>query len=486
MSTESTQTTYRGFEAVIGIEVHVQLKTSSKIFCADPTNFDAADNENTSPVSVGMPGTLPVLNRKAIEFSIKTGLALGCKIRDRSVFSRKNYFYPDLPKGYQISQYDKPICEHGEVTITLNNIPKKVSITRAHLEEDAGKSTHFGDYTLLNYNRAGIPLLEIVSGPDMNTPQEAAEYGRTIRQIVRYLEVCDGNLEEGSLRCDCNVSVRKIGETKLGTKVELKNLNSFRFVEKAIEFEIDRQIDEVEAGKKIIQETRLYDADKNRTFSMRKKEDAQDYRYFPDPDLLPINLRDYDLEKIRKALPELPSQKAARFKSELGLSEYDAVLLTDEREIADYFEIVSKISGNPKLAANWITSELMRELNNNKVAVSASPIKAESLAQLIKLIDAGTISGKIAKTVFSEMWLSQTSAEEIVKSKGLVQVSDAGVIEKMIDGILAANPGQVQEYRAGKTKVFGFFVGAAMKASKGQANPDLVNQILKLKLDTGK
>ena len=486
MSTESAQTTYRGYEAVIGIEVHVQLKTNSKIFCADPTNFDAADNENTSPVSVGMPGTLPVLNRKAIEFSIKTGLALGCKIRDLSIFSRKNYFYPDLPKGYQISQYDKPICEHGEVTITLNNIPKKVSITRAHLEEDAGKSTHFGDYTLLNYNRAGIPLLEIVSGPDMNTPQEAAEYGRTIRQIVRYLEVCDGNLEEGSLRCDCNVSVRKIGETKLGTKVELKNLNSFRFVEKAIEFEIDRQIDEVEAGKKIIQETRLYDADKNRTFSMRKKEDAQDYRYFPDPDLLPINLLDYDLEEIRKALPELPSQKSARFKSELGLSEYDAALLTDERDIADYFEVVSKISGNPKLAANWITSELMRELNNNKVAITASPIKAESLAHLIKLIDAGTISGKIAKTVFSEMWLTQNSAEEIVKSKGLVQVSDTGVIEKMIDEILAANPGQVQEYRAGKTKVFGFFVGAAMKASKGQANPDLVNQILKSKLDTGK
>ena len=486
MSTEPTQTTYRGYEAVIGIEVHVQLKTISKIFCTDPTNFDAADNENTSPVSVGMPGTLPVMNRKAIEFSIKTGLALGCKIRDRSVFSRKNYFYPDLPKGYQISQYDKPICEHGEVTITLNNIPKKVSITRAHLEEDAGKSTHFGDYTLLNYNRAGIPLLEIVSGPDMNTPQEAAEYGRTIRQIVRYLEVCDGNLEEGSLRCDCNVSVRKIGETKLGTKVELKNLNSFRFVEKAIEFEIDRQIDEVEAGKKIIQETRLYDADKNRTFSMRKKEDAQDYRYFPDPDLLPINLRDYDLQEIRKALPELPLQKSARFKSELGLSEYDAVLLTDEREIADYFEVVSKISGNPKLAANWITSELMRELNNNKVSITASPIKAESLAQLIKLIDAGTISGKIAKTVFSEMWLSQKSAEEIVKSKGLLQVSDTGVIEKMIDEILAANPSQVLEYHAGKTKVFGFFVGAAMKASKGQANPDIVNQILKTKLDIGK
>ena len=487
MSTEQkNHATYRGYEAVIGIEVHVQLKTHSKIFCADPTNFDAADNENTSPVSVGMPGTLPVLNRKAIEFSIKTGLALGCQIRDRSIFSRKNYFYPDLPKGYQISQYDKPICENGEVTITLNDVPKKVSITRAHLEEDAGKSTHFGDYTLLNYNRAGIPLLEIVSGPDMNTPQEAAEYGRTIRQIVRYLDVCDGNLEEGSLRCDCNVSVRKIGEQKLGTKVELKNLNSFRFIEKAIEFEIDRQIDEVEAGKKIIQETRLYDSDKKRTFSMRKKENAQDYRYFPDPDLLPISLREFNIEEIRKSLPELPSQKAARFKTELGLSEYDAVLLTDEREVADYFEIVSGISGNSKLAANWITSELMRELNTNKVAISASPITPESLAELIRLIDAGTISGKIAKTVFSEMWVSKQSAEEIVKAKGFAQVSDTAVIERMIDEILNANPGQVLEYRAGKAKVFGFFVGAAMKATKGQANPDIVNQILKLKLDVSK
>lgn len=475
--------TYRGYQAVIGIEVHVQLKTKSKIFCGDPTNFDAADNENTSPVSIGMPGTLPVLNKLAVEYSIKTGLALGCQIRNHSVFARKNYFYPDLPKGYQISQYDKPICENGEVIIMVNKTPKKISITRAHMEEDAGKSTHFGDYTLLNYNRAGIPLLEIVSGPDLSSPQEAAVYGQTIRQIVRYLDVCDGNLEEGSLRCDCNVSVKKIGETKLGTKVELKNLNSFRFIEKAIEYEIDRQIDEIENGKKIIQETRLYDADKNKTFSMRVKEDAQDYRYFPDPDLLPITFSEQDIENIKKQLPELPYQKASRFRDIMGLSDYDAELLTEEKEIADYFEIVCQKSGNAKLAANWITSELMRELNHHKVSVLESPISPSNLAELIKLIDSGVISGKIAKTVFMEMWSSTQTAESIIKEKGLIQISDNQVIEKIICEILNANPSQVNEYRSGKTKIFGFFVGAVMKASKGQANPDVVNKILKDNLD---
>lgn len=481
MSTDPTQE-YRGYQAVIGIEVHVQLKTKSKIFCADATNFDAADNENTSPVSVGMPGTLPVLNRKVIEMSIKAGLALGCQIRNHSVFARKNYFYPDLPKGYQISQYDKPICENGEVLVATDKIIKRISITRAHMEEDAGKSTHLGDFTLLNYNRAGIPLLEIVSGPDMNSPQEAAAYGKTIRQIVRYLDVCDGNLEEGSLRCDCNVSVRKPGNP-LGTKVELKNLNSFRFVEKAIEYEIDRQIDEIEAGKKIIQETRLYDPDKNRTFSMRAKEDAQDYRYFPDPDILPITFANDEIEKIKKTLPELPSEKQARFQKDLGLSEYDAEILTDERELADYFEVVGKLCGNPKLAANWIMSELLRELNNNKVSITKSPLSAEALAGLLKLVDNSTISGKIAKTVFAEMWTTSKPADEIIREKGLAQVSDSSVIEKMVDDILAANPSQVAEYRSGKTKVFGFFVGAAMKATKGQANPDVVNQILKQKLE---
>lgn len=480
---------YRGYEAVIGIEVHVQLNTQSKIFSSDATNFDAADNENTSPVSVGMPGTLPVLNKKAVYQSVKTGLALGCEIKRKSIFARKNYFYPDLPKGYQISQYELPLCENGSVKIKLQTDNEKESqyktipITRAHMEEDAGKSTHFGDYTLVNYNRAGVPLLEIVSGPDMSSPQEAAIYARTIRQIVQYLGVCDGNLEEGSLRCDCNVSVKKIGEQKLGTKVELKNLNSFRFIEKAVEYEIDRQIDEIESGKKIIQETRLYDPDKNRTFSMRTKEDAQDYRYFPDPDLLPLVIEDSVITEIKKTLPELPLEKALRFQSELGLSEYDASSLCEDIELAEYFEKTQKLCLNPKATANWILSELMRELNTSGLNIANCKIKAENLAELIGLIDSGKISGKIAKTVFSEMWTTGHNAELIVRQKGLEQVSDTGAIEKIIDDVINANTSQVQEYRSGKTKVFGFFVGAVMKASKGQANPDMVNELLKKKLE---
>ncbi len=472
----------RGYEAVIGIEVHVQLKTNSKIFSADATEFDAADNENTSPVSVGMPGTLPVLNRKVIEYSIKTGLALGCKIRKKSVFARKNYFYPDLPKGYQISQYDQPICEHGEVKFYLNGIEKTVSITRAHMEEDAGKSIHFADYTLVNYNRAGVPLLEIVSGPDIRSPAEAAEYGRTIRQIVRYLGVCDGNLEEGSLRCDCNVSVRKIGQPKLGTKVEIKNINSFRFVEKAVEYEIERQIDDVEAGNKIIQETRLYDPDKNRTFAMRAKEDAQDYRYFPDPDLLPIIVSDLQIDEIKKTLPELPTPRARRFVQDLALPIYDASVLTQEKALADYFEVVGKNCGNYKAASNWIMTDVIRELNANNLEIFESPITANQLGELIALIDNATISGKIAKSVFIEMWNTKKSASQIVQEKGLLQVTDSREIEKIVDEILSSNPAQVAEYRAGKIKVMGFFVGAVMKASKGKASPDKVNEILLAKL----
>jgi aspartyl-tRNA(Asn)/glutamyl-tRNA(Gln) amidotransferase subunit B len=481
----STSYHIRGYEAVIGIEVHVQLKTKSKIFSADATNFDAADNENTSPVSVGMPGALPVVNRKAIEYSIKTGLALGCKIRNNSVFARKNYFYPDLPKGYQISQYDKPICENGEVKFFVEGVEKTVSITRAHMEEDAGKSNHFGDYTLINYNRAGVPLLEIVSGPDMKSPLEAAEYGRTIRQIVRYLDVCDGNLEEGSLRCDCNVSVRKIGDTKLGTKVEIKNINSFRFIEKAVEYEIERQVDDLEAGKKLVQETRLYDPDKNRTFSMRTKEDAQDYRYFPDPDLRPIAIPDQQIEELRKSLPELPLVRAQRFQTQLGLPSYDSHVLTQEKDLADYFESVEKKCKNAKAASNWVMSDIVRELNAHNIPILSSPIKPESLGELIEMIDQGTISGKIAKTVFLEMWKTEDSAKKIVKEKGFVQVTDRESIEKMVEEILQSNLSQVVEYQAGKTKLMGFFVGAAMKISKGQANPDLVNEILKKKLQQG-
>lgn len=474
---------YRGYEPVIGIEIHVQLNTASKMFCADSTEFEAGDNENTSPVSVGMPGTLPVINKKAVDYSIKTGLALGCEIRPRSVFARKNYFYPDLPKGYQISQYDKPLCENGSVTFKVDGKEKTVSITRAHMEEDAGKSNHSGDYTLINYNRSGIPLLEIVTGPDMKNPAEAAEYGRTIRQIVRYLDVCDGNLEEGSMRCDCNVSVMKEGSKVFGTKVEIKNVNSFRFVEKAIEYEIERQIDAIERGEKILQETRLWDPDKNRTFAMRSKEDAQDYRYFPDPDLLPVFVSKEQIEKCRSELPELPIARSLRFQSAHGLPQYDADVLTAERELADYYEAVADTSKNFKAASNWIMTELLREMNAANKQIKDSPIKPKQLGQLIALIDKGTISGKIAKTVFIEMWQTGKDPEQVIKEKNLVQISDSSAIEKIIDEVLAANAQQVEDHKSGKKKnLFGFFVGAVMKASKGQANPEMVNKILQEKL----
>lgn len=473
---------YRGYEPVIGLEIHAQLKTDTKIFSADPTTFHAGDNENTSPISTGMPGTLPAVNKKAVEYSVRAGLALGCKIRNKSVFARKNYFYPDLSKGYQISQYDQPICENGNVKFKLNGETKSIRIERAHMEEDAGKSNHYGEYTLINYNRAGIPLLEIVSGPDLRSPAEAAEYARTVRQILRYLEVCDGNLEEGSLRCDCNVSVRKVGAEKFGTKVEIKNVNSFRFVEKAIEYEIERQIDAVERGEKIIQETRLWDPDKNRTFSMRTKEDAQDYRYFPDPDLLPIMVSQEMVEQYQKELPELPLARAERFIHEQGLTDYDASVMTSEKEIADYFELTAKTCGNFKASANWIMTELIRELNENHIHIAQSPIPPSQLGELIKMIDNNTISGKIAKTVFLEMWKTKKEPALIVKEKGLVQITDSTAIEKIIDDVLTANANQVNDYKAGKEKLFGFFVGAAMKATRGQANPDLVNKLLLEKL----
>ena len=473
---------FNDYEAVIGLEIHVQLQTKSKIFSDDSAAFGSADNENISPISVGMPGTLPVINETAVEYSVRTGLALNCSIRKSSVFARKQYFYPDLPKGYQISQYDQPICEHGYLDFILDGEKRRVGITRAHMEEDAGKSTHHGDYSLINLNRAGVPLLEIVSEPEMRTPQEAAEYARTMRKVVRYLGVCDGNLEEGSLRCDCNVSVRKRGETKLGTKVEIKNINSFRFIEKAIEYEIQRQIDCKETGEAIVQETRLYDPDKNRTFSMRTKEDAHDYRYFPDPDLLPLEIEQSYIDQILRNLPELPNARAERFVSKLGLSDYDAQGLTQEKDVADYFEQVATLSKNPKASANWIMTDLVRELNEAKIDITRSPIKAEQLAKMIELIDNGTISGKIAKTVFSEMWSTQKEPDAIVKEKGLVQITDTSAIEAMIDEIMAANPSQVEAYRSGKDKIFGFFVGQTMKASKGQASPDVVNELLKKKL----
>lgn len=473
---------YSDWECVIGLEIHAQLLTQSKLFSRDATEFGGADNEHTNPVSLGMPGALPVPNKRAIEYSIRTGLALNCNIRERSVFARKNYFYPDLPKGYQISQFELPLCQEGSVEYFLDGKMMKVRIERAHMEEDAGKSTHHGDYTLINLNRAGVPLLEIVSGPDMRSAQEAAEYARTVRNILRYIEVCDGNLEEGSMRCDCNVSVRKKGVEKFGTKVELKNINSFRFIEKAIEYEIQRQIDCLESGETIVQETRLYDSTKNRTFSMRSKEEAHDYRYFPDPDLLPLEVKKDWIQDIKSKLPELPLARAQRFQKQYALPEYDSFVLTTEKDMAEYFEQTAKACGNAKGASNWIMGELMRELNEAKKEIKTSPIQPEQLAELITLIDKGTISGKMAKDVFAEMWKSGGRAGDIVKAKGMSQITDEGAIVKIIEDILAANPGQVAEYRSGKTKLFGFFVGQIMKASKGQASPDLVNKILTEKL----
>jgi aspartyl-tRNA(Asn)/glutamyl-tRNA(Gln) amidotransferase subunit B len=473
---------FNDYEPVIGLEIHVQLQTNSKMFCHDSTQFGSHDNENICPVCTAMPGALPVINEKALEFSVRTGLALNCEIRKHSVFARKQYFYPDLPKGYQISQYDLPLCEHGYVDYILDGKKKRVGITRAHMEEDAGKSTHHGDYTLINLNRAGIPLLEIVSEPDIRTAAEAAEYARSMRKIVRYLGVCDGNLEEGSLRCDCNVSVRKKGAPKFGTKVEIKNINSFRFIEKAIEYEIQRQIDSIEAGELIRQETRLYDPDKNRTFAMRSKEEAHDYRYFPDPDLLPVTIETAWIENIKKDLPELPLARAERFTADYKLPEYDAMMMTQEKDIAEYFEAVAKVSGNPKAASNWVMTDLLRDLNESKKDISASPISATQLGQMIALIEKGTISGKMAKTVFAEMWTSGKDPEVIVNEKGLTQITDTSAIEKIIDEVIAASPSEVEAYRGGKEKLFGFFVGQAMKATKGQASPEMVNGLLKKKL----
>ncbi|CAN5377811.1 Asp-tRNA(Asn)/Glu-tRNA(Gln) amidotransferase subunit GatB [soil metagenome] len=489
-TTGSTSTAqYGDYEPIIGIEIHAQLSTKSKQFCTASTEFGAGDNENICEVDTAMPGALPVLNKTSVEYSIKMGLALGCQIRKKSVFSRKQYFYPDLPKGYQISQFDLPLCEHGSVDFFLDGVKKTVSITRAHMEEDAGKSTHHGEYSLINLNRAGTPLLEIVSGPDIRGPAESAEYARTVHKILRYLDVCDGNLEEGSFRCDCNVSVRKKGETTLRTRVEIKNINSFRFVEKAVEYEILRQIDCYETGEKIIQETRLYDPDKNRTFAMRTKEEAHDYRYFPDPDLLPLEIEDSYINQIRSTLPELPLKRAERFQSAYGLPEYDSLVLTQEKELADFYEDVVKAAGpgkdaaaNAKAASNWVMTDLMRELNESKKTVLTSPISAAKIGKMIALIDGGTISGKIAKQVFAEMWTSGKEPDVIVKEKGLVQITDTSAIEKAIDDVIAASPNETAAYRGGKDKLFGFFVGQVMKATKGQASPDLVNQLLKKKL----
>jgi aspartyl-tRNA(Asn)/glutamyl-tRNA(Gln) amidotransferase subunit B len=471
------------WEPVIGLEIHAQLLTKSKMFSSDSASYGGADNEHVSTVSLGMPGALPVLNRHGVELSMKVGLALGSTINKRSVFSRKNYFYPDLPKGYQISQYDEPLCSNGHVDIFLDGEKIRIGITRAHMEEDAGKSTHHGDYSLINLNRAGVPLLEIVSEPDIRTASQAAEYARTVHGILKYLEVCDGNLEEGSMRCDCNVSVRRVGAKEFGTKVEIKNVNSFRFVEKAIDYEIKRQIEAIESGEKIYQETRLYDSTKNRTFSMRLKEEAHDYRYFPDPDLTPVVVEDSWIAKVKASLPELPLQKAQRFQSQYALPEYDSFVLTQDRKVSEFFEESAKICGNAKAASNWIMVEMLREMKESDISIEVAPITTKQLAAMIALIDKGTISGKMAKTVFAEMWKTKKDPDVLVKELGLVQISDSSAVEKIVEEVLQKNPGQVAEFRSGKDKLFGFFVGQVMKLSKGQANPDMVNQVLKDKLN---
>ena len=476
------------WEVVIGLEIHAQLATKSKIFSGAATAYGAAPNTQACAVDLGLPGVLPVLNKEAVRMAIKFGLAVDADIADRSVFARKNYFYPDLPKGYQISQYELPIVGKGQISIELEDGSEKIiGITRAHLEEDAGKSLHedFHGQTGIDLNRAGTPLLEIVSEPDMRSAKEAVAYMKKIHSLVRYLEICDGNMQEGSFRCDANVSVRPKGQEKFGTRAELKNINSFRNVERAINIEVERQIDVLEDGGEVIQETRLYDADKNETRAMRSKEEANDYRYFPDPDLLPVVLEENLLEQVRATLPELPNEKRDRFINELGLSLYDASVLTSSRELADYFESVLAETGGkaPKICANWVTVELNGALNNAGLEIDASPLSAKQLASVINRIEDNTISGKLAKQVFAALWNGEgADADAIIEAQGLKQVTDTGAIEAMIDEVIAANPEQLQQYRDGKEQLFGYFVGQVMKASKGKANPAQVNDILKQKL----
>ncbi len=474
------------WETVIGLEIHAQLSTKSKLFSGSSTEYGQEPNTQANVVDLAMPGVLPVLNAEAVRMAAMFGLAIGAPIGRGNVFARKNYFYPDLPQGYQISQFDKPIVELGHIDITLENgESKRIGVTRAHLEQDAGKSLHkdFAGMTGIDLNRSGTPLLEIVSEPDMRSAKEAVAYMKKIHELVQYLGINDGNLQEGSFRCDANVSVRPKGQKEFGTRTELKNINSFRFVERAINLEVERQIDLLEEGGEVIQETRLYDPDKNQTRSMRSKEEANDYRYFPDPDLLPVEITDEFLDEVRASLPELPQVKFKRFMQEYGLSDYDAGVLTANRAVADYFEAVAKDSGEAKLSANWVIGELSSHLNNHDLLITDSPVSSEMLTGLIKRIADKTISGKIAKEVFQALWEGEGStADDIIESKGLKQITDSGAIEAMIDEIIANNQAQVEQYRSGKDKVFGFFVGQVMKASQGKANPAQVNQILKQKL----
>ena len=473
------------YETVIGLEVHTELKTASKIFCGCSTTFGADQNTNVCPVCLGLPGVLPVLNEKVVEFAVRTGLALNCTILPFSKFDRKNYYYPDLPKNFQTSQYDLPIAVNGHLDIEVNGETRRIGITRVHMEEDAGKLIHAGgamakaDYALVDYNRTGVPLLEIVSEPDIRSSEEAKAYLEKLKAILQYIDVSDCKMEEGSLRCDANISLRPVGETKLGTKAEIKNLNSFRAVQRGLDYEAARQADVLDDGGRIIQETRLWDENKGITVSMRSKEQAHDYRYFPEPDLVPIVVDPSRVEEIRRNLPELPDARKARLMADHGLSSYDADVITASRAMADYFDAVASQPVDAKSAANWIMGEVSKHLNAANLSMEDCPVSPASLVHLLALIDKGTISGKIAKTVFEEMWSSGKDADTIVREKGLVQISDEGAIIAIVDAVIAAHPQSVADYRAGKEKAIGFLVGQIMRQTKGRANPELVNRLLK-------
>jgi aspartyl-tRNA(Asn)/glutamyl-tRNA(Gln) amidotransferase subunit B len=484
-----------GFEAVIGLEVHCQLATESKIFCACPARVDGsvaelAPNSNVCPVCAGHPGSLPALNRKVVEYAIRAGLATSCRIRDASVFARKNYFYPDLPKGYQISQYDQPICEHGHLDIETSAGPKRVPITRIHIEEDAGKNTHHSGYSLVNLNRAGVPLVEIVSGPDMRSAEEAGAYLRALHAVVTYLGICDGNMQEGNFRCDANVSVRPRGQAELGTRVEIKNVNSFRFIEKAIDYEVARQVELVKAGRRVTQETRGYDSARAQTYSMRSKEEAQDYRYFPDPDLIPVRADAAWVEEIRSALPELPAAKRARFIRDLGLTPDDAAVITASQELALFLEEAVRLSGlapreTGKPAANLLATEVTRLLNEEGIPLARARLTPAHVGALVRLAQQGHLSSTGVKQALAEAWRTGDAVDAIVERGGLRQVSDASALEPVVDRILAAHPAQVAEFRAGKEKLLGFFVGQMMKETGGKANPGLLQDLVRRKLTGG-
>lgn len=472
------------YEVVIGVEVHAQLRTKSKLFCGCGTMFGLTANSQTCPLCLGLPGTLPVLNQAAVEMAVRAGLALNCTIGANNLFARKNYFYPDLPKGYQISQYEAPICEHGWIEIAASEGKRRIRIRRAHLEEDAGKSVHVAgtNGSRVDLNRAGTPLLEIVTEPDLRSADEVVAYLKGLRDVLMYLEVCDGNMDEGSFRCEPNLSLRPLGQKEFGTKVELKNINSFKFVKDAIEYEVKRQTKVLNEGGRISQETRLWNLDRSETVVMRSKEEAHDYRYFPDPDLVPLKLEKEWIEGCRKHVTELPATRLQRFVSEFALSEYDAGVLTASKAVADYFESCVKLFNEPKTVSNWVMGELTRELNNSGTDASDSPVSPERLVSLLRMVDKGTVSLKVAREVFPEVYSSGKTPEQIVQEKGLNQVSDEGTLDTIIDEVLAKNPTQVAQFKEGKQQVLGFFVGQVMKASGGKANPGKVNELLKKRL----